>query len=602
MSRKLKQTQLGFSSKKRPIPLAVGDPVKKRARKDSSPSDVLKENHLPRALREQEEGCDEIGTPPHLASSEDGLSQESVSAISGRFSCEDVSAFGAHALVCSSTLTNSKLPCTKPSKTFWDTIHKDIIMHPLAVEIIDTPEFQRLRSLAQLGVAHFTFHCANHNRFQHSLGVYHLSGKMIDNVMAKQTLPITPTDKLCVQIAGLCHDMGHGPWSHVWDGQFIPKVAKHKHWEHEQGSVMMFEHMLASNQIDTSKYGLEEIDLVFIKEIIQGTKEKDRKGRPSEKWWLYDIVHNTDSGLDVDKLDYFQRDAYHAGVSVSIDFSYPLSQALVLPCPAPFNASRPRLCFPKKAVDSLLELFRTRFILHRKVYAHKSVVEVELMLVDMLIEANPYLQLVGANVKANPYLQLVGTNGKAVKLSETIDDPVAYAKLKDSLMDAIQDSPVKEMQRARQLLNRIITRNLYVYISKIEVPDHRCVKEDGLSPKCKYCKDEEEVAQEIAACDPAGTTQPQDIIISTRSIHYGKKEQCPVDFMWFYDKSSDIGQKLTPSELEGILGRPERFMVKHMRVFTRHSQKEPEKVRAVKEAFEVWCSTNDVEEQTLTQC
>jgi hypothetical protein len=88
----------------------------------------------------------------------------------------------------------------------------------------------------------------------------------------------------------------------------------------------MLHYLLEKNNINLiEKCGLTELDCLFIDEIISGTKEEDRKGRDSSKFYLYDVVNNSRSGLDVDKLDYFQRDMFmtlNAGnLSLSILFS-----------------------------------------------------------------------------------------------------------------------------------------------------------------------------------------------------------------------------------------------------------------------------------------
>lgn len=125
---------------------------------------------------------------------------------------------------------------------------------------------------------------------------------------------------------GLCHDLGHGPFSHVYDGVFIKKIypmgidGEGKKWRHEDGSVRMFEYLLVKNSILLSDYGLSEQDKLFICEIIGGVKETDRQGRPPNKFFLYDIVNNSRSGLDVDKLDYFQRDMKFANVNLQAEF------------------------------------------------------------------------------------------------------------------------------------------------------------------------------------------------------------------------------------------------------------------------------------------
>ncbi|XP_051742756.1 deoxynucleoside triphosphate triphosphohydrolase SAMHD1-like isoform X2 [Ctenopharyngodon idella] len=116
-----------------------------------------------------------------------------------------------------------------------DSVHGHIELHPLLVKIIDTPQFQRLRDIKQLGAGYWVFPGASHNRFEHSIGVAHLAGCLVKSLQEKQPeLNINNRDVLCVQIAGLCHDLGHGPFSHLFDLLFIPAVKPGSKWKVRQ--------------------------------------------------------------------------------------------------------------------------------------------------------------------------------------------------------------------------------------------------------------------------------------------------------------------------------------------------------------------------------
>jgi HD superfamily phosphohydrolase len=102
----------------------------------------------------------------------------------------------------------------------------------------------------------------------------HLANKVVKKLKDTQPeLNITNNDVLCVKVAALCHDLGHGPFSHVFDGVLIPLKFKDTKWTHEEQSVKLLTHLLKVNKIDLRNYGLTEIDKTFIEEMITGKKD-----------------------------------------------------------------------------------------------------------------------------------------------------------------------------------------------------------------------------------------------------------------------------------------------------------------------------------------
>ena len=107
---------------------------------------------------------------------------------------------------------NSNISCqSTKSRTIYDVVHGHIILDKYVWDFIDTPEFQRLRNLKQLGNTHYIFPSATHSRFEHSIGVAYLSNKLINHLSSESNFEKTIT------LAGLCHDLGHGPFSHLFD-------------------------------------------------------------------------------------------------------------------------------------------------------------------------------------------------------------------------------------------------------------------------------------------------------------------------------------------------------------------------------------------------
>lgn len=218
---------------------------------------------------------------------------------------------------------------TQNPKIFNCPIHGHIELSPLSVRIIDTPQFQRLRDISQLGGVYFVFPGAASKRFEHCIGVSHLARSFCEFLRSNQPeLNITTADVLCVEIAGLLHDLGHGPFSHLFDARVFKQLLPPSHkFAHEHASIGIIDILIEENNLmpEFAKYGMDRNDIHFIKELILGDLHDappgfEWKGR-GDKTFLYDIVANKRNGIDVDKFDYFARDCHVLGVTKSFDAS-----------------------------------------------------------------------------------------------------------------------------------------------------------------------------------------------------------------------------------------------------------------------------------------
>ena len=120
-----------------------------------------------------------------------------------------------------------------------DNLYGFVEIKDIAQKIIDTPEFQRLRFIKQLGFTHFVFPNAHHTRFEHSIGVYHLINIFIEE-LSKST-EIDERLQEIIAISGLIHDMGHVSFSHTFDHYIIPRIKGAV--EHEYRSILLFRQM-----------------------------------------------------------------------------------------------------------------------------------------------------------------------------------------------------------------------------------------------------------------------------------------------------------------------------------------------------------------------
>ncbi|KAJ8697614.1 hypothetical protein PTI98_004400 [Pleurotus ostreatus] len=387
-------------------------------------------------------------------------------------------------------------------RTLRDPIHDHITLSKRLCQFIDTRQFQRLRAIKQLGTSYYVWPGGCHNRFEHCIGVSHLARKVASILQEKQPeLHITDRDVECVEIAGLCHDLGHGPWSHVWDGMFIPVARPGTAWTHEQGSEMMLNALIEENHIDVKKD-----DLDFIKALIAGDP---KKCRPNEKPFLFDIVANKRNGLDVDKFDYIRRDSHMIGDQGNISLQRLLGSARVI---------QNQICYNIKDANQIFEICATRFRLHKTIYNHKTAKAIEYMIIDGLLAADPFM-----------------------KIADRVFDAKKMVHLTDNIRAEIEQSEDPELAPARAIFNRIITRDLYrcAEWKTISWHDHgfftnnvtpeRIVAEAKKMPRDQLHGDQEMM-------DALATLAPQHIIVDFSPMHYGMKEKNPMENVRFYSK------------------------------------------------------------------
>ncbi|KAG8218176.1 hypothetical protein J3R82DRAFT_3727 [Butyriboletus roseoflavus] len=358
----------------------------------------------------------------------------------------------------------------------------------------------RLRCIKQLGLSYFVFPGASHNRFEHCLGVGYLARLMATRLRdMDHALGITDQHIECVELAGLCHDLGHGPWSHVWDNIFIPAALPGKKWKHEQASEMMFDDMVETYQLDITP---EEANLV--KALIVGDKKRCTLGETMP--FLFEIVANERNGLDVDKFDYILRDCHAVGDKGNISISRLIHSARVIDG---------MICYDIKDANQIYELFYTRFSLHKRIYNHKTTKSIEHMVIDALLEAEPHL-----------------------KIANLVENPKRYVYLTDNLLNTIEASTDKELESARAIIERIRTRDVYKVVDYKVFPHHAKtmiethVTREAIVAMAKSGVltgvDEELVAQ----------LKPSHIAVTCSPLHYGKGERNPLDEVTFYSKKN----------------------------------------------------------------
>ena len=240
------------------------------------------------------------------------------------------------------------------------------------MDIVNHPTIQRLSRIKQLGLASMVYPGAQHTRFQHSLGAFHLMSEAILSLSQKGVF-IFDSEAEAVQAAILLHDIGHGPFSHVLENTLIQGISH------------------------------EEISLFLMKEI-----NKDLGGRLTlainifedkyPKAFLHQLIS---SQLDMDRLDYLCRDSFFTGVAEGKIASDRIIKML--------DVREDRLMVQAKGIYSIENYLTSRRLMYWQVYLHKTAVACEKILINILKRAKT-LQLNGENLFASPALHYFISN------------------------------------------------------------------------------------------------------------------------------------------------------------------------------------------------
>ncbi len=237
----------------------------------------------------------------------------------------------------------------------------------LIFQIVEHPHFQRLRRISQLGLTYLVYPGANHTRFQHALGAYHLMCRAVA-VLKSKSVDISEEEAVAVQIAILLHDIGHGPFSHALENSLL------KGLNHEEIGLLLME------ELNTEFDGALDLAIsIFKNEYAKG--------------FLHQLVS---SQLDMDRLDYLKRDSFFTGVSEGVIGSDRIISML--------NVVNDKLVVEEKGIYSVEKFIVARRLMYWQVYMHKAVLSAEFMLLKALQRAREISSL-GMTVEANPSLR-----------------------------------------------------------------------------------------------------------------------------------------------------------------------------------------------------
>jgi len=276
-----------------------------------------------------------------------------------------------------------------------DPIHDFVRVYDNELKIIDTPIFQRLRRIRQLSGAHLIYPGAQHTRFEHSLGVMHIAS-MAGQALAEKGI-VSSDDIQNLRLAGLLHDIGHGPFSHLFEEIFEEK-RKISHEDLGRDIILKTEigDIISKNGFDKkliTKLAFGDSKLQFMNEVISGA-------------------------LSADMMDYLLRDGYFTGAEHAKIDHHRLTHSL--------DVYKNKLALDKSSLVNFETMMISRYQMFKAVYFHKTVRAGEVMLLEAMDLAEGELGLSSMNL--DEYLQL----SDDVILAKLLNLPEHNSKLKAS--------------------------------------------------------------------------------------------------------------------------------------------------------------------------
>lgn len=207
-----------------------------------------------------------------------------------------------------SARSEAELIITSDSKIFRDPVHKDIELRGWEVDIVDTPEFQRLKRIKQLGSADLVYPGAVHNRFLHSVGTVFVAQNMIDCIRHNHGSPeiIEPRAEEIIRAVALLHDIGHLPFGHTLEKECNLLTTHHDQWQR-------LEHYLGPKSNIARILGAKGL-YYDVKSALIALDTKQQEG--SVALFISDLVGNT---ICADLLDYLKRDGLSCGLNLEYD-------------------------------------------------------------------------------------------------------------------------------------------------------------------------------------------------------------------------------------------------------------------------------------------
>lgn len=324
------------------------------------------------------------------------------------------------------------------SRRIVDVVHKSIPLSPLEYQVVESPSFQRLRAVKQLGLAHYVFPGANYSRFSHSLGVCHITGQMLAAIAENSGKEIPAKEQQIYRLAGLLHDIGHYPFSHVteraaqnyYSSRLVQVKGKGQPELDLPHNVAQDERVFKHERLGKEVITHDKAILAALRKAQISPEEISEVFVPhSSNARLKNLIS---SDLDADRVDYLLRTAHHAGLPYgSIDLNYLVSQMTLDP--------EGNVCLTSKGMHTAEHVLLSRYYDYQRTNYHKSVAGFELVLADVL---NALLESKLLDCRASTLSEMVADESWL-----GFDDAFIIAKIRE-LSDKTNDAVLKLKARA----------------------------------------------------------------------------------------------------------------------------------------------------------
>ena len=365
-----------------------------------------------------------------------------------------------------------------------DPIHDFIRVYDPELKIIDSPVFQRLRGIRQLSGAHLTYPGAQHTRFEHSLGVMHIASQAGQALKEKEILKTDDIENL--RVAALLHDIGHGPFSHLFE-EILQQRKKISHEEMGRRIILKTE---LGDILSKSGY-----DKKFITKLAFGN---------SKPQFMNEIISGT---LSADIMDYLLRDGYFTGVEhAKIDHKR-ITQSL--------EVHQKKLALESSALYSFESMMHSRYQMFKAVYFHKTVRSAEVMLLESIRLADKELGLTSLNL--DDYVKLTDES-LLFKLLYLSGDSDELKRAKEFAQD------YQNRRLLKCVFERILTN--MTKLGKMKTNELRT----KISKKSLVNKNEIFIDSSITSSIPLGSSKKESrsIILVTKDVSKLHAEKIPI--------------------------------------------------------------------------